>query len=1432
MNWFPCRRAWIAAVCVAPLAASAATRTELAGNPLTQFPFFEYVRAFNVNAPVSVAIDPSRFPSIARDTCDVYVVAHKDPAEWAASPGLTDVTPDGALTRTFSATNIQANTFVVADASTLDANAGHGLGVGYDVVLDCDQDGSLSAPDFIDGLGDEAGLYMVHDTTTDGPEPVTTLSYNIDPDVGAAFGIPAWRLGQHLFFPSNIATLGRRPIVMISHGNGYMFNWYSNIGNHLASYGYIVVSHGNDTGPGSVAASLTTLGHTQAFIDLAEAGAIADGQLVGHLDTHRIVWIGHSRGGEGVVIAYDSLFDGTVVPSNFSRDDVRFVSSMAPTDFTGTETANPHDANFHLWTASGDSDVNGAAGFMTEDGVMIEAGQTFHLADRATGYHSSTVIQGTGHGWFSDGEWHGGDIALDVMSPCNIGQTNTHLVLNGMLLPLVLHYVEGNVPALDFFTRQYETFRPIGVPSEVDLACLQVTTEYHGGADVGDYVIDDYQSGPGTARSSSGGAVTFDVENVVEGRLDDNNDDFTWDETDPFNGATSAADSDPGTEFFPPVTRDDDSSGVVFDWTGEDRFYEWSVPSGANDFRRFLYLTLRGAQGTQHPNTVANTGDATFSLTLRDGAGTTSTINIGAYGGGLEKPFDRRGGWHNEMETVRVRLTDFLNNGSTLDLSNITAVRLNAGPSFGSSQGRIVVDDVVLTNYLTPGTLSIIEPARQRPSFGGTSVAGNRVLVRLFVGGGLDPSTGFTFAVDGVALSGAQIPTPPSPVGGEIWAVIAPGPKPDGCYELRVTLDTPTAVTDIEPAALCYEDDEVRAFDRVLAIDKTTSMIYDSITLLPSDEKMRAARAAAKFFVDLSNPIDRIGVISFQRRDQDDDGSIVEPDELAEPEFEMVPAGEGASDERPRARSSIDLIGPDSSPGFHGLQTSPGAGLEEARAMIDARGIAEAEDNIVLITDGLENHAPFWSRSGGSGPLRAMYEAGSVRVDTVGVGTGADDVLLQDIAAVTGGEFRNLNEGRGSYFLLSRLADFYKSVDEEVRGEQRFYYQEGIPPLSVGSGTSGAATHYRQRIAFFEVEPALDWMTVAFHWNEDGAAIVQLFPPGATTPITISPPVVTLRSDSMHSVYRIRTPAAGRWSYLVSPRREEFEFFAVASGPTALTAKKGPNQLQRRMTDFLMPIRLWIAERQSVTGASVTGYVRRPDGVKTPVTLLDDGASMDGFAGDGIYGHGYVATLPGAYYVHLEATGVSPLTGQPFTRYQSTSFVLPSPKNQNPPGEGGPISLPGARCNCEAEARGSLATYVGRTFPQGSFNSIADPDTSVGVKVARRLPAFGGRVSAGLFLGRDNSANTAGGPGFHVTHLSPEVELWPWQRLCPKPSLQVGVGGYRDETGSTHLGFNAGFGITFCLRDRLSLLGRYDFRRVDALERQWSTVQLGLRWSF
>ena len=1245
-----------------PLTAHAAmTKTELAGNPLTQYPFFEYVRAFNVNAPVNVAIDPTRFPSIVGQTCDIYVVNHKSASDWAINPALADVTPGGALSHNFVAGTIQADTVEVAAASTLNASAGAGLGVPYDVVLDCDRNGSLSAADYIDGLSGEAGLYMVADTTAAGPHAVTEQIYNLDSGVAAGFGIPGVKLGEDLYFPNNIATMGRLPLVIVSRGNGHDFRWYDHIGNHLASYGYIVMSHDNNTEPGPEFAATTTLGHTDAFIDQAEAGAIASGALVGHVDAHRIVWIGHSRGAEGVAIAYDRLFDGTVTPTHFTRKDVRLVSSMLPTDFNGTDVANPHDANYHLWTASGDSDVNGSAD--------CDLCQTFHLADRATAYKQSTIVQGTGHGEFHD-EPAAGDV---FTGPCPIGRANTHLIQLGYLLPLVKHYVEGNIPALDFLTRQYESFRSVGVPTSDP--CIVVTNEYRNGASVGNFVIDDFQTQSATNASSSGGNVTFNVENLTEGRLDDNNSDFTWSATDPFNGATEGS-------------ATDSTRGVVFDWTDADRFMEWQVVTGANDFTRFKHLSFRGAQGTRHPNTASELGNLTFTVTLRDGNGVVSRINIGAYGGGIAEPYQRDGGWHNEMETVRLRITDFANNGVGIDLANVVAVRFDIGPSFGSSKGRIVVDDLMLTSDLSPNSFTIIEPTQARPSFAGSTVAGSRVLVRLFGGGGLDLSPGnMTISVAGTPLAVAQIPTSATQVGGETWVIIAPGPKPDGCYELSVSLTTPAGVNAAEPQSLCYSDTGTHAFDRVLAIDQTNSMNYDGRTGLSSTAKMDAAKAAAKFFVDLSNPLDRIGVISFQRRDQDRNGTIVDPDELAEPKFNMVTAGEGGTDQRPAARAAIDGISPDTSPGFTGPETSVGAGLVEARDMLTSGGMAGDTPNIVLLTDGLENYAPYWSRVGSGGPLRPSFSAGNVRIDTVGVGQDADDVLLQDIASVTGGEFRHLNEGSGSFFLLSRLADFYKTVDEEVRGEQRFFYAEGIPETTI-------PVHDKPRhVGYFDVEPSLDWMTVAFHSNEDNAVTVELWPPGATGPITITPPTVTLRTESKHSVYRVRTPAAGRWLYLMTVHKPSAEFFAVASALTSLTAKVGPNQLTRHPSDYVMPLRVWIADRKSVRGATLTGYVRRPDGVKITVTLRDDGLSMDGAANDGVYGLGYSATIPGGYFVHLEATGTSN-TGVPFTRYLSTSFVLPGEhKRPKQPGEG----LPPTGCE-EALHDGSASCYLTGTY--------------------------------------------------------------------------------------------------------------------------------------
>ena len=639
-------------------------RTQLAGNSLAGYPYFEYVKAFNEDATVEVAIDPTRFPDIVGLSGDIYVVAAKTAVGWATNPTLNDVR-GGAQTVDFSGTTIQENTFLVSIAYLLSGDAGLGLGVGYDVVIDLDQDGELSVNDYIDGLGSEAGLYVVHDVTQPGPLAVTEILYT-----GGSW------LGQNTYFPTDIATMGTLPLIVVSHGNGHNYTWYDHIGYHMASYGYIVMSHQNNTGPGIETASTTTLTNTDYI--LANQGTIGGGVLNGHIDSTRITWIGHSRGAEGITRAYDRMFDGTYTPSQFTIDDIQLLSSMLPTDFLSTSSSNPHDANYHLWTASGDADVNGSA--------SCDLCQTYHLHDRATKYRQSTTVQGTGHG-----DFHAASGSV-FTGPCHITPKDAvHEIMLGYFLPLIKYYIEGNIPAHDFLWRQYESFHPIGV--DTSNPCIVVSNEFRNGSEDGNFIIDDYQSQSSTSTSSSGGSVSFTVSNLTEGRLDDNNSSFSWTSSDPFNGATQGSSSD-------------STAGVVFDWSGGSSYYEWSIIPSGRDFSDYLYLSFRGAQGTQHPNTKIVSEDLTFTVSLIDGGGNFSSINTGAYGGGFEEPYDRSGGWHNEMEVIRIRLTDFLNNDSGLDLTDVRAVRFNFGPAFGSNEGRIVLDELMLTQDVPPDVVA------------------------------------------------------------------------------------------------------------------------------------------------------------------------------------------------------------------------------------------------------------------------------------------------------------------------------------------------------------------------------------------------------------------------------------------------------------------------------------------------------------------------------------------------------------------------------------------------------------------------------------------------------------------------------------------------------------------------------------------------------
>lgn len=654
---------------------------ELAGKPIPGFPYFQTTRTFNAGAPVFVAFDPRTDPGLAKRTVDVFVIAHDDlPAHLA---GLKLASVSGApLQVKIAPGSVKENT-VLLDAGTLkatgtpDSNGTVQLGRGYDVVVDVNTNGLLDSFDVLDGSPDRAGFYVVEDFVTfkraglkeTGPYGVTEVLFS----GGTTF------TQEDIYFPTEIAGLGALPLIVVSHGNGHDYRWYDHIGYHMASWGYVVMSHANNTGPGIETASTSTLRNTNLF--LGSLDEIAGGALDGHVDGHRIVWLGHSRGGEGVVRAYRRVIEGTPLAGRYGLEDIKLVSSMAPVDFLGPGVSDMGAAPYHLWTGGADNDVNGCAD--------CDICQTFHLLERADGTRFSTSLHGAGHGDFHDG---GGSSVAS--GPCRIGRPRTHRIMRGYFLPLVQFVLDGNPACLDYLTRQYEEFRALGTPDPdvPDNACVVVDLMYTPGPEREPLVIDDFQSEPATTLSSSGASVLSSpglAASLREGRLDDATSSFTASSGDVMNGMTLAG---PG----------DISAGSVLEWNGHDEWLMFEVPADRRDLRALHTLSFRAAQATRDELTVAEAGDLAFAVQLSDSSRHASTIQIGAYGGGIEEPYqrDRCGtgrGWANEFETIRIPLADFRRDGSQLDLADVVAITFLFGPSHGSPAGRIGLDDVAIT---------------------------------------------------------------------------------------------------------------------------------------------------------------------------------------------------------------------------------------------------------------------------------------------------------------------------------------------------------------------------------------------------------------------------------------------------------------------------------------------------------------------------------------------------------------------------------------------------------------------------------------------------------------------------------------------------------------------------------------------------------------
>ena len=614
-------------------------------------PWVERAETFNQEDDIHTVLHSGRHTDRRGLRYDVYVVNSKTASEWVDDQTLTDVTASGRNQARLATGGSKENRTLVSDEPLA---IGPTQTAGFDVVYDFDLNGRLDPGDLIMG-GDEPGFTVMGDLHVAGPHETEEFQHS-----GGTW------YTQKVYYPADIEAMAPTPLVVISHGNGHSYLWYDYLGRHLASYGYVVMSHTNLTGPGIETASTTTLVNTDFF--LAMLDDLEDGVLAGRVDDQRIAWIGHSRGGEGVVRAYDRMVDEYYTNDHYSAEDIVLVSSIAPTMFYSVEYSDPHDVPYHLFAGAADGDVHGSP---ASTGV-----QYFRLTSAAESVTQTTYLQGVGHNEFN---CCGFD---DATGPAQLGRSATQDIAKAYYLALVRAYASGHSPSLDYFRRSADGFRPQGLTADAVIA-----NEYRPDP-TGSWAIDSFQDEPDPTIASSGASVSLDVDAAVEDWLADGNGNLTDRDSDPMNGMTQAC------------CAGDENRGMVFEWYNENASIAWELPVEDRDISAFSWLSVRVAQGTRHDITNELDAPLDFSISLIDEMGERATVGFGPQGR-ITQPYQRSGngsgaGWSNEFSTVRVRLSDFYDTNGLIDPTLVATVQFDFGSDYGSPMGRIGIDDVLL----------------------------------------------------------------------------------------------------------------------------------------------------------------------------------------------------------------------------------------------------------------------------------------------------------------------------------------------------------------------------------------------------------------------------------------------------------------------------------------------------------------------------------------------------------------------------------------------------------------------------------------------------------------------------------------------------------------------------------------------------------------
>lgn len=332
----------------------------------------------------------------------------------------------------------------------------------------------------------------------------------------------------------------------------------------------------------------------------------------------------------------------------------------------------------------------------------------------------------------------------------------------------------------------------------------------------------------------------------------------------------------------------------------------------------------------------------------------------------------------------------------------------------------------------------------------------------------------------------------------------------------------------------------------VQTIDRTGSMDYYGY-IDPAKEK-------AKLFIDLMQPGEQVGVVSFATSC----GSVV-----TSPSVDyLLQTISSAETEKTDAKNAVD--------GLVAKGCTPiGAGMQLGQEQLDG-ATPGYKPVMILLSDGYENRSPDVADVLPTIPDETV-------IYTIALGTTVDETLLQNIATTTGGEYYNSPT-------IEDLQKIYLQLHGAILGLDALEFTEG----ELGSGAEEEEE--------LDVDPLTQKATFVATWlNPDDNLTVKLY--DANNNLVSASSTVKIYSDKTYRAYRVINPIPGKWRMKligtsITSAKADYVFAGFVDSKLCLSLL--PHEIKFLTGDrFLIAVKIE-TDGKPVVGANVKVDVNRP----------------------------------------------------------------------------------------------------------------------------------------------------------------------------------------------------------------------------------------------